>query len=60
MIQAYLARWAAKKAVEVTVKKQFNVALMMIARDVLRKGLERLQLRFPNWKFLSYRRYFGL
>ena len=60
MIQVSLARWAAKKAVEVTVKKQVKVALLMIARDLVRKGLEKLHLRFPNWKFLAYRRYLGL
>lgn len=60
MFKSYFAKKAAKKAAAATLKKQINVALILGATALIREGLQKLQEKKPDWKFLGYRRYIGL
>jgi hypothetical protein len=60
MIKSFFAKKAAKQAAAATLKKQLTVVAILGATALIRGGLQKLQEKFPDWKFLGYRRYIGL
>lgn len=60
MLKEYLAKRSAKKTAALSLKRELIVVAVMATAVALRKGFEMLEDRFPDWKFLEYRKYIGL